>query len=162
MKMRKYVDTGFLLLAACVIAMASAPAWAAPTTVYKCFDKNLAVLYTDEPCKGEQMNIRAGEADPIALAELQREREALSRSAAQRIADYRRAALDREYVAAQRNYGPPEVVPAYSGADGYYPAGYGVAPYSNAHRDRPPKHDARRLDRERFVPNPPRGLPRRK
>jgi hypothetical protein len=161
MKMRKCVDTGSLLLASCVIAMASAPAWATATTVYKCFDKNLGVLYTDEPCRGEHMNIRAGDADPIAVAELQREREALSRSSAQRIADYRRAALDREYAAAQRAYGPPEGVPAYSGADGYYPAGYGVVPYSTAHRDRAPKHDARRFDHKRFVPNPPRGLPRR-
>ena len=157
MKMRRYVNTGFLALASCVIAIANGPAWAAPTTVYKCFDKNLGVLYTDEPCKGEQMNIRAGEADPIAVAELQRERDALSRSAAQRIADNRRAALDHEYAVAQRAYGSPEIVPAYSDADGYYSGGYGVVPYSAAHRGRSQMRDTRRSDRERFVPNPPRG-----
>ena len=159
MKVNRIGNTGFLLLVSCVITMAAGPTWAA-TTVYKCFDRNLGVLYTDEPCRGEQMNIRAGEADPVAVAELQREREALSRSAAQRIADNRRAALERDY-AAQRTYAPAEVLPAYSDTDGYYSGGYGVLPYSTAHRGRPPMRDSRRPDRERFVPNPPRGLPRK-
>jgi hypothetical protein len=165
MKIHRNGNTALLLLAAVIVALASEPTWAAATTVYKCFDKNLGVLYTDEPCKGEQMNIRAGEADPIAIAELQREREALSRSAAQRIADNRRAALEREYVA-QGAYGPPQVLPAYSDADGYY-SGYGVYPYSTAQRGRHPMRDPRRQDRdrerdrERVVINPPRSLPRR-
>src|SRR4029453_18216588 len=162
MKIRRNANITFLLLAASVIAPAGGPARAAATTVYKCFDKNLGVLYTDEPCKGEQMNIRAGEADPAAVAELQREREAVSRSAAQRIADNRRAALEREDVA-QSTYGPPLGLPAYSDADGYY-AGYGAYPYSTAKRGRHPMRDPRRLDRdrerERVVINPPRSLPR--
>ena len=160
MEMRSNGNTGVLRLAACVVAIASAPTWAAATTVYKCFDKNLGVLYTDEPCKGEKLIIRAGEADPLAVAELQREREALSRSAAQRIADNRRAALEREY-AAQRAYAPAEALPAYAGADGYYPGGYGVIPYPAAKRGRPPMRDFRRHDRERVVLNPPRN-PRRR
>jgi hypothetical protein len=98
LKMRRYGNIGLWLLACCFVGIASGPAWAA-TTVYKCFDKTLGVLYTDLPCTGEQMNIRAGDADPVAVAELQREREALSRSAAQRIADNRRAAPEREFVA---------------------------------------------------------------
>jgi len=163
MKVRRNASIACLLLAASVIALASGPARAAATTVYKCFDKNLGVLYTDEPCKGEQMNIRAGEADPTAVAELQREREALSRSAAQRIADNRRASLEREYMA-PGTYGPPAVLPAYSDADGYFP-GYGAYPYSTAKRGRHPVRDARRLDRdrerERVIINPPRNLPRR-
>jgi hypothetical protein len=72
LKMRTYGNTGLLLLACCWVAIASGPVWAA-TTVYKCFDVTLGVLYTDQPCKGEQMDIRAGEADPVAVAELQRE-----------------------------------------------------------------------------------------
>lgn len=157
MKMRKYGKTGFLLLACCVVGIASGPTRAAATTVYKCFDKSLGVLYTDEPCKGEQMNIRAGEADPIAVAELQREREALSRSAAQRITDNRRAALERE-IAAQRAYAPVDVVPN-SNADAYYPAGYGFIPYSAAKHSHP--RALKRFERERFVPNPSRGLLRK-
>jgi hypothetical protein len=160
MNMHRFGKTGLLLVAACSVALASASASATATTVYKCFDKRLGVLYTDEPCKGEQMSIRAGEADPTAVAELQREREALSRSAAQRIADNRRAALEREY-AAQRAYASPDMSPEYAGADVYYPAGYGVMPYAAAQRGRPPMRDERRFDRERFLPNPPRGLPRR-
>ena len=159
--MRRQRHTGCALLAMCSIAIASDYALAATSTVYKCFDKNLAVLYTDEPCKGEQLNIRAGDADPVAVAALQREREALSRSAAQRIADNRRAALDREY-AAQWAYRPAEVLPPYADADVYYPAGYGFVPYSAAKRPRQPDvQPFRRFERERFVPNPPRGLPRR-
>ena len=50
-KMRTYGNTGLLLLACCLVGIASGPAWAA-TTVYKCFDKTLGVLYTDEPCRG--------------------------------------------------------------------------------------------------------------
>ena len=65
----------------------AAHAWAGAPTVYKCFDRNLSVVYTDVPCVGEQMNIRAGDADPVAVAELQRERQAIAASAAQRISD---------------------------------------------------------------------------
>lgn len=158
--MRNLGKSLFWLLGSLSLTMASGSAWAATTTVYKCFDKNLAILYTDQPCRGEQMDIRAGDADPVAVAELQREREALSRSAAQRIADNRRAALEPSYPT-QRPYAPVEAVPAYPDANGYYYGGYGVSPYPAAHRGRPPMRDARRADRERFVPNPPRGLPRK-
>jgi hypothetical protein len=155
-KMHRYLSTGFLLLASCVITMASGTTWAAATTVYKCFDKNLGVLYTDVPCKGEQMSIRAGEADPVAVAELQRERDALSRSAAQRIADSCCAALDR--ITQWRN--APMVlrkscprIPTPMGIT----RGLRFAPYPSAHRDRPPMRDARRPERERFIAIPPRG-----
>ena len=73
-------------------------AWLAPLTglaatepIYKCIDANLRVAYTDVPCKnGEQLDIHAGEADPAAIARLQRERDRLDQSAAQRIADQQR------------------------------------------------------------------------
>ena len=74
-----------------------APAQGANTPIYKCFDKHLALVYTDLPCKdGELLDLRPGDADPAAVAGLERERERLSLSAAQRIADERRAALQRE------------------------------------------------------------------
>jgi hypothetical protein len=50
---------------------------AAKTPIYKCLDKNLGLLYTDEPCKdGEQLNIRAGDADSAAVARPERQRDA--------------------------------------------------------------------------------------
>ena len=48
-----------------LLVLPASSGWAATTPIYKCFDKNLGLLYTDEPCKdGEQLNIRAGDADP--------------------------------------------------------------------------------------------------
>jgi hypothetical protein len=74
------------LMALALLAPLSGLATTAP--IYKCFDANLGLLYTDEPCKnGEQMNIRAGDADPAAIAKLQRERDAFDQRAAQRRAD---------------------------------------------------------------------------
>jgi len=78
------VTMGFTLLAPLSGLATTAP-------IYKCVDANLRLLYTDEPCKGgEQMNIRAGDADPAAVARLQRERDAFDQRAAQRVADQRR------------------------------------------------------------------------
>ena len=76
-------------LALALLAPLSGLAMTGP--IYKCVDANLGLLYTDEPCKyGEQMNIRAGEADPAAVAKLQRERDAFDQRAAQRRADQQR------------------------------------------------------------------------
>ena len=76
-------------MALALLAPLSGLATTAP--IYKCVDANLGLLYTDEPCKnGEQMNIRAGDADPAAIAKLQRERDAFDQRAAQRSADQRR------------------------------------------------------------------------
>jgi hypothetical protein len=142
------------------LALAAATVHAGTTTVYKCFDRNLGVLYTDEPCKGEQMNIRAGDADPGAVAELQREREALARSSALRIADNRRTNPDRDYAAQWIN--PPADTGLYASADAYYPGGYAYAPYAANARRRPPATDRdERRERAAFLPNPPRGLPRK-
>jgi hypothetical protein len=97
---------GWACLALSLLWLASQGAFAGTTIIYKCLDGNLGVVYTDEPCKGgERMSIRAGDADPSAVARLEREREALDRSAAQRILDERR-------IAAQRN---PQAFPAYPG-----------------------------------------------
>jgi hypothetical protein len=107
------------------LALLCAPAAsAAVTTVYKCFDRNLNVVYTDQPCRGEQLDIEAGRADPTAIAELQREREALSRAVAQRIADNRRYPVaPADYMVAPPLPAQPEV---------YYPAGGGYyAPYGD-------------------------------
>ena len=114
-------------IAMAALALGVAPAAsAAVTTVYKCFDRNMNVLYTDQPCSGQQLDIEVGRADPNAVAELQREREALNRAVAARIADNRRlpAAVG----------GAPDYafVPPFAGPEVYSPAGLGYyAPYAD-------------------------------
>jgi len=142
-----------VLLATCLAVFAAGNAFAASTTVFKCFDRDLGVLYTDEPCKGEQMNIQVTDANPAAIAELQRERDALARSTAQRIADSHRASLEKAYAVPYVN--PPEQdFGAYS--DGFgYPYGYGVAPYSTPKRLRAAARSGKEFERRRFISIPP-------
>lgn len=135
---------------------------AAAAPIYKCFDKSLSVVYTDLPCKdGEVVDIRPGSADPAALARLERERDALDRSSAQRVIDLRRAELDRS-IAQANNYYPayaPDYAGGYDGdsyADygGFFPYGYGVP--TGAGRNRSSAHDRpfdRRGARQHVVPN---------
>lgn len=101
---------------------------AASTPIYKCFDKSLALVYTDEPCKdGERVDVRAGDADPAAVARVERARDALDASIAQRIADQRRAALDRSLDAQYATTSSPI---AYDYAAGPAPYDYGLLAYS--------------------------------
>ena len=132
---------------------------AATVPIYKCLDRDLGVVYTDVPCKdGERMDVRAGDADPAAVARLDRERDALDRSSAQRIADERRARLQRQYFATA------EFAPVYNaGADvaEYYPYGNGVIAYVPVERNRPPEvRSDRRNARQSVVPNRMRAPPR--
>ena len=89
----------------------------AATPVYKCLDADQHWLYTDSPCKdGELLDLHEGQADPAAMAKLEGVRDALDRSAAQRIADQQRqrelplryAAADNQavYEPSQYDYGP--------------------------------------------------------
>ena len=153
-------------LAAGIFALAVGTSAAGTTQVYKCFDKHLGVLYTDEPCKdGERLDIRAGDADPTALARLQRERDALDQSAAQRITDERRAALQRNIVAqsAYVPYVPEGAYGPYAGEAAYVPYGYyALAPYYRDNgRHATGKRSPKRFERTHAVPNPPRPPPRR-
>jgi hypothetical protein len=92
-----FVGNKCVLMALSILLVASQGASGGTTIVYKCLDRNLGLVYTDEPCKdGERMAIRAGDADPSAVARLERERDSLDRSAAQRIADERRIAAQRD------------------------------------------------------------------
>lgn len=115
---------------------------AATTPIYKCFDRNLGVLYTDEPCDGELLSIRAGDADPAAVARLERARDALDLAAAQRIADERRAATQQDLAAW---YARQDPLSAYAGAAANAQDDYGVPwlfpGFSRPHplRSRPPK-----------------------
>jgi hypothetical protein len=147
-------------LALCLVVLTAGSAWAAATPIYKCFDKNLGLLYTDEPCKdGEQLNIRAGDADPAAVARLERARDALDQSAAQRMADDRRDAALVERAALMA-YAPAEE----RGANDYGPAyvsdyGFVSHPFMHHHpmqRRQPKLHHMRH-----FAPHPPFIVPRR-
>src|ERR1700704_4800437 len=95
------------MIAAGALVLATCLADAAEASIYKCLGANLALIYTDQPCKGgEQLDIHAGDADPAAVAQLQRARDQLDRSAAARIVDERRTAAQRELAAwARREQG---------------------------------------------------------
>src|ERR1700681_1798673 len=127
----------------CVVLLGPLGVSAATTPIYKCFDKSLGLLYTDEPCKeGEVLDIRAGDADPAAVARLERAREAFDRNATQRIADERRAPVQRDVAA---GYGRDDAARVYDSTEAYSPYEYGVIgwlPASARHhppRSRPPK-----------------------
>jgi hypothetical protein len=128
-------------------SMATAP-------IYKCIDANLRVTYTDVPCRnGEQLDIRAGEADPVAMARLQRERDALDQSAAQRIADQQRQRERADWYMAD-GYRPEVASSAYDyGAAWWLP---GVA------RPHPPKARVPKVQEpRRYAPDRPTvALPR--
>jgi hypothetical protein len=112
-------------LAAAILTLAVAPAWAASTPIYKCLDNHLGLVYTDVPCKdGERLDIRAGDADPAAIARLDRALDRLDESAAQRMLDDRRAADARAPAA----YVPQEPQDD-SGANQYVGYGYGYGGY---------------------------------
>lgn len=130
------------------LCLAASPAPAAVTTVYKCFDGKLNVVYTDQPCRGEQLDIELGTVDHAKIAELAREREAVSRAIAQRIAEGNRAQLARDYA-------PPVYVGPPPGYDGevYYPAGWGY--YGPTANDRRPRDNLRPPANNRPPPSVP-------
>jgi hypothetical protein len=142
---RAHLAGGVALLLA-----ASVPASAAVTTVYKCFDRNLGVLYTDQPCRGEQLSIESGSVDPVGLAELQREREALSRSVAARTANATARALPNQDVA--MGYDVGYGYPGPPGDDVYYPAYFGGGGYASNAKDRRPRQDSRKDKQPYHVP----------
>ena len=133
--------------------------WAANSVVYRCLDAHLGVVYTDLPCKdGQAFDTRAGEADPVAVARLDRVRDALDQSAAQRIIDDRRLAGQKELAAQSRRDAPYERSDEDTVADGGY--GYGFAGYAPV-RDRPRRHrPPRPVTQLGAAPNPPYIVPR--
>jgi hypothetical protein len=115
-----------------VLAGAGPSAHAANTVVYRCLDAHLDVVYTDLPCKdGAAFEVRPGEADAAAVARLEKLRDQLDQSAAQRISDERRLFAQRLATYSSRtNEQPRDETSDYGGGYYYtYPvAGYG-APY---------------------------------
>jgi hypothetical protein len=151
------ITVGVVLFSFVGIAPGSA---SATTPIYKCFDRNLGLLYTDEPCQeGELLNIRAGDADPAAVARLERARDALDQSAAQRIADQRRAPAPANLPAW---YTDPRELDRYddSATNAPYDDGapWWLAGFARPHppRSRPPKS----IDARRLAFPPPQMMPR--
>jgi hypothetical protein len=119
------------LLAVSALCLAGAPAWAADAPIYKCLDSHLGLVYTDVPCKdGEQLDIRAGDADPKAVARLDRALDQLDQSAAQRMLDERHATDWRASGGwlPRRPEDDMDTEPA-SSAPYAYGYGYGYLPY---------------------------------
>ena len=148
---------------ACCLVVLTGGSWAATKPIYKCLDKNFALLYTDEPCKeGEQLDIRAGEADPAAVARLERQRDALDQSAAQRLADLRRAAPEAAGASRPR-YEPPVDRGDYGSGYDYgsaYVSDYGSGSRRFKHRHAMGPRDPNERERH-FAPPPPYVVPRR-
>jgi hypothetical protein len=154
-----------ILLGALVLATGAADAVTAP--IYKCLGSNLGLIYTDQPCKGgEQLDIRAGDADPVAVARLERARDQLDRSAAARIADERRAAAQRDLATLARRQRDEDrnaadaadysaALSPYDNALLWYPA-FGPMRPPHPPRRRPLRNAAPRD----FAPNPPYVVPR--
>lgn len=143
--------------------IAIAPASAANTAIYKCLDSHLGLVYTDLPCKdGERLDIRAGDADPAAVARLERMRDQLDQSAAQRIVDERRAAERTALADRLRRDAVEEHSPAETMAYLPYDYGYGYAPFLPETRMHPPRARPHKLaGPPRFAPSPPYYVPRR-
>ena len=148
MKTVRHVAIASVLFGAIALGAGAAHAVSAP--IYKCLDRNLGIVYTDLPCKdGEKLDLRAGDADPAAVAALERERERLAVSAAQRIADERRAALQLELADRYSPIIAEPGAPDTSSDSGYaYPFAY--PPQTHRH---PRLH--RTAASSRFAPNPP-------
>jgi hypothetical protein len=152
-----------VLIALAIVVLAVAPARAADTAIYKCLDNHLGLVYTDLPCKdGEKLDIRAGDADPAAVARLERVRDLLDQSAAQRIVDERRAA-ERSALASRLRREAEEERSAAEAIAAYAPFGYGYgyAPFLPATRMHPPRAKTHKLfEPRRFAPRPPYFVPK--
>ena len=147
-------------LAFAFAALASTYTFAATTTIYKCFDSHLSLVYTDSPCKdGERMDINPGEADPVAVSRLEHVRDMLDRAAAERLSDDRRAAV-LQGIAAMMRYRTEDdraiLDYAASMLDFGYPL-FSPSPRRHTARHRRPSH----AQLHGFGPNAPYFVPGR-
>ena len=149
------------ILTFALVALVSAPGFAANTTIYKCFDRHLSLVYTDLPCReGERMDVDAGEADPIAVARLEHARDMLDRAAAERLSDERRTAALRSIAAVVHARTEDDRLAIDYSAAPTLDLGYPLfSPFTRPHsaRARFPRHAQLRG----FAPNPPYFVPRR-
>jgi hypothetical protein len=152
---------GRACLALCLIVFTAGSGWAGAAPIYKCFDKNLGLVYTDEPCRdGERLNVRAGDADPAAVAWLERQRDALDQSAAQRLADQRRTATAGD-LTSRLQYDAVDQRGSYDYEPAYI-TDYGFLPYPFMHRHPMRPRQPRLHHMRHFAPPPPYVVPRRR
>lgn len=163
-RVAREVASALALVGAFTLGIASAHAEGMP--IYKCLDRNLGIVYTDLPCKdGEKLDLRPGSADPAAVARLERDREELNMAAQQRLADERRASLQRDLAYYSQPPAPIMVGPGpqdYSTDYGDYGYGYPLFAYpSYGMRSRFPRANPFiKPSQPRFAPNPPFKVPR--
>jgi hypothetical protein len=145
-----------LALFSCTLATASARA---ASIVYRCLDAHLGVVYTDVPCKeGAPLEIRAGDADPAALARLERLRDALDQAAVQRLSEERRLAAQRIVPIPVGRDTETEDMSGYGPYYTYPVAGY--FPQQHPRRDRDRDRLQRRSASRGGAPSPPYIVPR--
>jgi len=164
-RVAKAVASALALTIVGVLTLGIGSANAENTPIYKCLDRNLGIVYTDLPCKdGERLDLRPGNADPAAVARLERDREELNMAAQQRIADERRASLQRDLAFYSQPPAPMMVGPGpqdYSMDYGDYGYGYPLFAYpSYGMRSRPRVNPFIKPSQPRFAPNPPFKVPR--
>jgi hypothetical protein len=125
------------------------------STVYRCHGVGGAIEYRDYPCKGGAVvDMKPGEADPAAIARLQRSQAEFDRALARRrmLEDADRRA---EEAARAREVPPPYLLPdAYFPDETYLPAFDYYAPFPPARdrADRRPPKERDRTSKERRVP----------
>ena len=164
MKDRQLIPAALAAFAVGLVFAVADPAHAANTVVYRCLDAHLDVVYTDLPCKdGSAFEVRPGEADPAAVARLEKLRDQLDQSAAQRLSDERRLFAQRLATYSSRtNDQPRDDSSDYGGYYTYPVAGYGYGgpypPYARPPINRFP--DRRPMHKHGGAPPPPYVVPR--
>ena len=128
---------------------------AGASKVYRCHGADGAIEYRDYPCKGGAVvDMKPGEADPAAIARLQRAQAEFDRALARRrmLEDADRRT---EEAARAREVPPPYLLPdAYFPDETYFPAYDYYAPFppTRDKADRRPPKERDRMSKERRVP----------
>jgi hypothetical protein len=145
-----------IALTTCTIVFATlAFARTADAEVYKCTEAGGKVLYADVPCRGGSVvDVRAGSADPAAIARLERQGAEFDRNMIARRAADEASAIQREALNAQLRQAEAAQRASEAAADmqtQYYGPAYFVAPrvkpprshrHSHAHQaPRAPRHN---------------------
>jgi hypothetical protein len=133
------VLAGAIALAAALCASASQAA----SPIFKCRDSRGAVVYTDVECTdGAKLDLRPGDADPLAIERLARRQQAASEQFARDRAAAEIEAAERRARTPPFEYAPPQQPVEYGGWYGYG-FGYGYVPDRVRPRD-PPRREFRR------------------
>lgn len=128
------------------------------STVFRCRAPDGTIEYRDYPCKGGAVvDMKPGEADPAAIARLQRAQAEFDRALARRRM-LEEAGARAEEAARAREFAPPQ--PPYLLPDAYFPDEtylpaydyYVPFPPARDHAGRRPPKERERTSKERRVP----------